>query len=246
MNDGLPPEQQTLSEILRDLVLANRILGHQGVVDVYGHISVRHPDNPNHYFMSCSRAPALVSLDDILEFNVDGTPIDARGKLLYAERAIHGSIYAKRPDVGSVCHNHSAPLIPFGVTGTALRAIFHIGSVIGNEVPVWDIRKEFGDTSLLVIRPETGASLAKALGNNRVALLRGHGAVVVGRGVREAVYVAIQTQNNAQLQLASHSLGTPVYLSPGEIEEAGKIMLSPLSMERSWRLWAHDAGFPAG
>ena len=240
------PGRQTLAEMLRDLVVGNRILGHQGVVDVYGHLSMRHPDNPGHYFMSCSRAPALVTLEDLMEFKLDGTPIDARGKSMYAERAIHGSIFASRPEVNSVCHNHSAPLIPFGVTGTPLKPIFHIGAVIGSDVPVWDIRTEFGDTNLLVTQPETGRSLAKALGSARVALLRGHGAVVVGRSVREAVYVAIQTQNNAKMQLASQALGTPIYLNQGEIDAAAKIMLEPLSMERSWGLWAHEAGFPAG
>lgn len=239
--------KQTVQEALRDLVVANRILAHQGVVDAYGHVSIRHPENPGRYFMACSRAPKLVALEDLLEFRLDGEPVDARGKPLYAERAIHGSIYEARPDVQAVCHNHSMPLIPFGVTGTQMKAIFHLGAVIGDRVPIWDIRPEFGpNTNLLVTRKEVGDSLAKALGSSRVALMRGHGAVVVGTGLREAVYIAVQLQNNAQMLLASLSMGSPEYLSPGEIEAASSTMLDTLSQNRAWQLWAHDAGFPAG
>ncbi len=235
-----------LEATLHDLVVANRILAHQGVVDAYGHLSIRHPGNPERYLMACSRAPALVTREDLLEFRLDNQAIDAGGRPLYAERAIHGSIYAARPDVQAVCHNHSMPLIPFSVTGTRIAPIFHLGAVIGENIPIWDISPEFGDTNLLVTRAEVGDSLAKSLGASRVALMRGHGAVVVGRGVREAVYIAIQLQNNANMLLASLALGKPKLLSRGEIEAASKTMLEPLSQNRSWHLWAHDAGFPAG
>lgn len=239
--------KQTVQEALRELVLANRILAHQNVVDAYGHVSIRHPEKPERYFMACSRAPKLVTLEDLLEFRLDGEPIDAHGKPLYAERAIHGSIYEARADVQAVCHNHSMPLIPFGVTGKEMRAIFHLGAVIGERVPIWDIRSQFGpNTNLLVTRKDMGDSLAKALGSSRVALMRGHGAVVVGRGLREAVYIAVQLQNNAQMLLAALAMGTPEYLTPGEIEAAANTMLDTLSQNRSWQLWAHDAGFPAG
>ena len=247
MSQNTPGSKPTLAEAMRDLVVGNRIVAHQGVVDAYGHLSIRHPEDPERYIMACSRAPALVSVEDLIEFRLDNEPINARGRPLYAERAIHGSVYRARPDVQAVCHNHAMPLIPFGVTGTPLRPIFHIGAVIGDDIPIWDIQPEFGDsTNLLVTRPEVGDSLARKLGSSRVALMRGHGAVVVGRGIREAVYIAVQLQNNANLVLSSLALGKPKFLSKGEIEAASATMLDTLSQNRSWQLWAHEAGFPAG
>lgn len=240
-----PSPATSLAEVLNDLVVGNRILAKQDVVDVYGHLSVRHPHNPERYFLARSRAPGLVTLDDLIEYRLDNEPIDLRGRAQYAERAIHGSIYAERPDVQSVCHNHAPPLLPFSTTSTPIQPIFHLGAVIGERIPIWDIRDEFGDTNLLVTRPDTGRSLAQALGPQRVALMRGHGSVVVGRSVRESVYIAIQLQNNAKLQLEAMAMGKPKYLSPGEIEQASKIMLEPLSQNRSWELWAHEAGFPS-
>jgi ribulose-5-phosphate 4-epimerase/fuculose-1-phosphate aldolase len=239
---NLPPEPAT-ADVLDDLVMANRILARQGVVDVYGHISVRHPRDPLRYFMACSRAPALVTRDDLIEYHINNEPLNALGRPQYAERAIHGAIYAERPDVNSVCHNHAPPLIAFGVTDTQIRPIYGVGAVIGEHIPNWDIRDRFGDTNLLVTNSETGRSLAQCLGQARVALMRGHGSVVVGRGVREAVYVAVQLQKNAQIQLMSMALGSPLYLSPGEIKAAGEINLGTLSQNRSWELWAREIDF---
>ena len=143
-----------LIQAMRDLVIGNRILANEGVVDAYGHLSVRHPDNPERYLMSCSRAPGLVTLADIMEFTLDGEAVDPRDRAPYAERFIHGAIFERRPDVGSVVHNHSHAVIPFGVTGVKLRPLVHVGAAIGTEIPVWDIRDKFGHTNLLVVDME--------------------------------------------------------------------------------------------
>jgi HCOMODA/2-hydroxy-3-carboxy-muconic semialdehyde decarboxylase len=193
--------------------------------------------------MPCSRGPALVVADDMIEYALDGTPIDQRSRPQYSERAIHGAIYETRSDVGAVVHNHSPAVIPFGVTGTPLRPIFHMASVIGSSVPIWDIADEFGDSNLLVIRKEVGASLAQALGSQRVVLMRGHGSTVVGHSLKEAVFISVFMQLNAQLQLASQQLGTARFLSPGEADLASSILLEPLGQERAWQTWAHEAGF---
>jgi ribulose-5-phosphate 4-epimerase/fuculose-1-phosphate aldolase len=232
-----------VAHAIRELVVANRILANQGVLDAFGHVSVRHPLDPERYLMPCSRGPALVGPDDIIEYALDGSPIDQRGRPQYSERAIHGSIYEARPDTGAVVHNHAAAVIPFGVTGTPLRPIFHMASVMGSSIPIWDIADEFGETNLLVIRREVGASLARALGANRVVLMRGHGSAVAGRSLKEAVFIAVFMQMNAQLQLASQQLGTARFLSVTETDLASSILLEPLGQERAWQTWAHAAGF---
>ncbi len=106
-------------ERIRELVFANRILAREGVVDAFGHISLRHPDNPERYFMSRSRAPGLITVDDIMEFTLDGEAIDGRDRVPYGERPIHGGLYEMRPDVNSVVHNHAAPP---ALSGTARHA----------------------------------------------------------------------------------------------------------------------------
>jgi len=237
--------EPAIAHAIRELVIGNRILAHQGVLDAFGHVSVRHPANPERYLMPCSRGPALVVADDIIEYALDGTPIDQRGRPQYSERAIHGAIYLARPDVNAVVHNHSPAVIPFGVTGTVLRPIFHLGSVMGPDIPIWDITDKFGDgTDLLVIRNDVGASLARTLGGGRVVLMRGHGSAVAGRRLKEAVFIAVYMQLNAQLQLASTQLGGATkFLSPAEVARASAILLEPLGQERAWQTWSHAAGF---
>src|SRR5262245_44830363 len=165
-----------LQTMLKDLVVANRILAHQNVVDAYGHVSMRHPDRPDRFFLSCSRSPELVTAEDILEFDLDCNPIDQRGRDIYIERPIHGAIYQTRPDVNSVIHNHSHDVIPFSISkSVALRPVAHIGAAIGASVPIWDIRAQFGDTNLLVTTMAQGRDLARALGKGPVVLMRGHG-----------------------------------------------------------------------
>jgi ribulose-5-phosphate 4-epimerase/fuculose-1-phosphate aldolase len=231
-----------LSANLRDLVAANRILAHEGVVDAFGHVSFRDPGNPDRYWLSCSRAPELVVAEDLMEFTLEGEPVEQRDRAMYAERPIHGGVYQARPDVQAVIHNHSMAVIPYGVTNTPLRPIFHLAAVIGERVPVWDIRNVFGDTNMLVTTMDQGRDLAETLGNGRVALMRGHGCVVVGSSIKTAVMASIYLQVNAQLLSDSLRMGDVNYLSPGEVELMGQTQVRPPSGDRAWEYWARRAG----
>lgn len=231
---------QTISE----LVIANRIVAHLGVVDSFGHITVRNPENPDRYFMSRSRAPGMVTEDDILEFRLDSTPMDLRGMRPYVERPIHGMIYQARPEVTCVCHNHARQLLPLAVTKMAMRPVIHSAAVMGLEVPVWDIRDEFGDTNMLVSTNDMGRSLARSLGNGRAALMRGHGSVVAGTSLRQVVFIAHYLRVNAEVLVKASSLDEPItVLSPGEVQKAGAVHDQPSVMERAWEEWAAGAGF---
>jgi len=180
----------TLEELIEELVTANRILARENVVDSFGHISVRHPGNPQRYLLSRSRAPDCIERDDIMEFTLDGAAVDARSRAPYLERFIHGALYEARPDVMSVVHNHSESVIPFGVTGRPIKPIFHMGASIGHQVPVWDSRDHFGDTSLLVENMDMGRDLAKRIGAGVCALMRGHGATVAARSRSSCTFSA--------------------------------------------------------
>ena len=175
---GVPPE------LLDDLSLGSRILAEFGVVDAFGHVSARSPANPQHFLMSRSLAPALVTADDIMEFDQDGNAVDARGRQVFLERFIHAEIYKARPDVMAVVHAHSPGVVPFGVSKTPLRPLFHNTAFLAAGVPVWDIAKDFGVTNMLVADNARGKSLAAALGDKSVVLMRGHGDVTVGPNVR--------------------------------------------------------------
>jgi HCOMODA/2-hydroxy-3-carboxy-muconic semialdehyde decarboxylase len=187
--------------------------------------------------MACSRAPGLVVRDDLMDYTLDGDPLDQRDRLMYAERHIHGAIYETRADVHAVIHNHSHTVIPFGVTGVKLRPLVHVGSTMGADVPVWDIRDNFGDTSLLVLNMAQGRDLAHCLGNRRVALMRGHGCVVGCKDVKAAVMVAVYLQVNAGIQMDAMRLGDPVYLSPGEVAMADERFFGELAITRGWEYW---------
>jgi ribulose-5-phosphate 4-epimerase/fuculose-1-phosphate aldolase len=192
-----------LEASLHELVNANRILANERVVDSFGHVSVRHPDRSDRYLLNRVRAPELVEAADILEFTLDGIAIDERGRQPPLESFIHGAIYEARPDVNAVVHTHSLSVIPFGVTKTKLKPLLHTCACIGHEVPVWDCQHKFGDTTLLVDNLERGRDLANLLGSRPAALMRGHGAVVVGREVRLAVYIAYYLEVAAKLQMQS-------------------------------------------
>lgn len=232
-----------LTEVVRDLVIANRILAREEVVDAFGHISVRHPDDPNRYFLSRARSPELVTFDDIMEFTLKGEPLDRRGREIFAERAIHGAMYEARPDVVSVVHNHSFDVIPFTVTGTPIRPLLHTASRLGPEIPLWDIADNFGDaTNLLVTTMEQGHDLAKAVGNRVAALMRGHGCVVVGPSIRAAVISAVYLQINARLQAEAMRMGTVRYLSPGEIASFTGRQVGDFHGGRAWEWLVARAG----
>jgi ribulose-5-phosphate 4-epimerase/fuculose-1-phosphate aldolase len=222
--------------LLEDIVVGSRILADFGVVDGFGHVSARSPTNPNHFLMSRSLAPALVTADDIMEFDLDGNPVDARGRKVFLERFIHAEIYRARPDVMSVVHTHSPGVIPFSVSKVQLRAMFHNPSFLAVGVPVWDIRKDFGETNMLVSNSAIGKSLAAALGDKPVVLMRGHGDVAVGPSVKMAVFRAYYTDVDAKLQAQALALGgEPNYLTPGEGVKADQTNFAV--MDRIWNLW---------
>ena len=178
-----------------------------------------------------------------MEFALDGTPIDARGRAPYLERYIHGALYEARPDVMSVVHNHSESVIPFGVTGEKIRPIFHMGASIGHEVPVWDSHDQFGDTALLVETMEMGRDLAKLIGSGGTALMRGHGATVAGRNIRHAVYVSVYLEVNARLQKQAMDMGEVKFLHRGEVDKVVE-RIGPYGINRAWENWCRRAGRP--
>ena len=222
--------------LIEDIVIGSRILAEFGVLDGFGHVSARDPKNPNHFLMSRSLAPALVSADDIMEFDLDGNAVDPRGRPLFLERFIHSEIYKARPDVMSVVHTHSPGVIPFGVSQVPLRAMFHNAAFLAAGTPVWDIRKEFGETDMLVRDPARGKSLAQMLGDRPVVLMRGHGDVTVGPSVKMAVFRAYYTDVDAKLQSQAIGLGGDInYLTPGEGAKADAINFAVI--DRIWNLW---------
>jgi HCOMODA/2-hydroxy-3-carboxy-muconic semialdehyde decarboxylase len=220
--------------LIEDLVAANRILAAESVVDGYGHVSVRHDKDPNRYLIARSVAPELVTAADILELDLDSNAVDLRGRKMYLERFIHGEIYKVRPDVKSVVHHHSAAVIPFGVSGVALRPVYHMAAFVGLGVPVFEIRDAGGTTDLLVKTPELGKALARTLGDKPAALMRGHGAVVVGESLPMAVGRSIYLQMDARLQAQAMALSSEVkYLDAGEVEQLRGLD----SYDRAWELW---------
>jgi ribulose-5-phosphate 4-epimerase/fuculose-1-phosphate aldolase len=235
----------SLDSVIQDLVIANRILAKEEVVDAYGHVSIRHPGNPKHFFIARSLAPDLVERDDIVELGLDGQPVRDEIRALYLERFIHAAIYEARPDVQGVVHAHAEDILPFGVAqATPLRPVIHSGSFIGAHVPVWDIADRFGDTDLLVRNMDHGRDLARALGDNKVALMRGHGFASAGRSLIEVVRLSVYLPRNARALIQAKQLGGDIrYLSDGEIA-ARAAGYSPYSPEtwRAWEYWANKAG----
>jgi ribulose-5-phosphate 4-epimerase/fuculose-1-phosphate aldolase len=222
--------------LIEDVVAGSRILADLGVVDAFGHVSARHPTNPNHFLMSRSLAPALVTSGDVMEFDLDGNAIEANGRALFLERFIHGEIYRARPDVMAVVHTHSPGVIPFTVSQVPLRPLFHNAAFLGAGAPVWEIRKEFGETDMLVRDSVRGKSLAAKLGDKSVVLMRGHGDVTVGPSVKVAVFRAYYTDVDAKLQSQAIALGGEVnYLTPEEGAKADAINLAVL--DRAWNVW---------
>ncbi|HXF86885.1 MAG TPA: class II aldolase/adducin family protein [Xanthobacteraceae bacterium] len=222
--------------VLEDLAAASRILVDQGVFDAAGHVSLRHPGNPQRFLMSRSLAPELVTADDIMEFDLDCNAIDARGRNGFIERYLHGEIYKTRPDVMAIAHSHSASVIPFSLTRAPLRAMYHNAAFIAAGVPVFDIREKFGPTDIVISTAEKGAALAEALGDKAVALLRAHGMVVVGPSLPVAVFRAIFTEVNARVQLQAQALGGPIAALDAEEGRLADVV-NVNTVERSWDLW---------
>jgi ribulose-5-phosphate 4-epimerase/fuculose-1-phosphate aldolase len=226
------------AELCHELAVANRILAHEGMIDAFGHVSVRHPDDPGRYFLSRSRSPELVQPADILEFDLDSQPVEPPTAHLYAERVIHGEIFKARPDVVAVCHHHAAAVMPFCISGDPIVPVFHLGASMGAVAPFWDSRDDFGDTNLLVVKPAEGASLARALARHSMVLMRRHGATVVGSSLRELVFRTIYSCDNARYLSEAKRLGNFGPLTPGEIEMAQAIYQLPNAQSRAWEYWA--------
>jgi len=228
-----------LLEVRRELSLANRIVANEGIIDAFGHVSVRHPDNPNRYFLSRSRAPELVTPEDFIEYDLDSQPVREPKTTQYSERVIHGEIYKARPEVMSVCHHHCPAFMPLIATGQDYVPIFHLGAIGGIKPPYWDQNKEFGDTNMLVCKPEEGASLARALGKQWMVLMNRHGVTVAGTGVRDCVFRCVWSARNAAYQVQAISIGNKVAsLTPGETDLAAKIVSSTTGLDRCWEYWS--------
>jgi ribulose-5-phosphate 4-epimerase/fuculose-1-phosphate aldolase len=226
------------ADLIGDLVAANRILADQGVLDGFGHVSARDDKDSGRFLLARSMAPALVTAADIMEFDLDSHAVDAHGRAVYLERFIHGEIYRAYPEVRAVVHSHSPAVIPFGVVGVALRPIFHLGGFLGGGVPVFEIRDAGGPaTDMLIRNPTLGAALARTLGSAPVALMRGHGNVVVGRSVREAVFRAVYTEVNARLESEALRLGDGHVVFLNEEEAKAAAETNSAQIGRPWELW---------
>ncbi|MGH7091605.1 MAG: class II aldolase/adducin family protein [Stellaceae bacterium] len=230
-----PPVAQ---EPLDDLVLANRILFQQRIVDGLGHISVRHDEDPKKYLMARMRVPGLVSADDIITYDLDSNPMGDDRKS-YNERFIHGEIYKARPDVRSIVHCHTRALLPFAVTTVPLRPLYHMSGFLGKGVPIFEIRDHAAaPTNMLVRDPKLGRALAETLGDRNMVLMRGHGATLVGHSIKNAVFRAVYAAENAELQMEAMRMGEVSYLSPEEAVLGAEVNESDdTSLDRPWAAW---------
>ena len=225
-------------ELIADLAAASRILAAQGVVDGFGHVSIRHPSAPNRYLMARSIAPALVTPGDIIEYDLVSNPCNAGGRGSFLERFIHGEIYKARPDVMSIVHSHSPSVIPFGLVGVPMQAMFHNAAFIAAGVPVFDIRVRFGATDMLVSNGAKGVALAEVMGNKDIVLMRAHGSVACGPTLQTAVFRAVYTEVNARIQHWTTALGGGAPMAALDDEE-GRLAdaVNQTSSRRAWDLW---------
>jgi HCOMODA/2-hydroxy-3-carboxy-muconic semialdehyde decarboxylase len=233
-----------LERARRDVVIANRILAQQKVLDAYGHVSIRHPDDPNKYLLARSCSPGIVDVDDIVEFHLDGAPTGPEKRPLYLERFIHGAVYERRPDVKAVLHSHADDLLPFSISKTMrLRPVIHACGDMGQDIPVWDIARNFGNaTSLLVLNMEHGRDLAQSLAGHRMALMAAHGFVCTGRSIYDLVRLAVYIPRNARVQMQASMMGEYRVIAPGETQ--ARLDLDPDSpaLKRGWEFWGREAG----
>jgi ribulose-5-phosphate 4-epimerase/fuculose-1-phosphate aldolase len=226
--------------LIEDLVAGSRILAQYEVLDAYGHVSARSDKRPDRFIMSRAVAPALVTAADLMELDADSEALAGDKRKGFIERYIHGEIYRARPEVMAVVHSHSPSSIPFGVTRTRLRPIYHMGAFLWSGTPVFDIRRIKPENDLLIRDKNLGEALAKSLGGCACVLMRGHGMTVVGDGVPEAVYRAIYTEMNARLQIQAGQLEGPIeFLSDDEGRRSTAANRGTL--ERPWELWKKRA-----
>lgn len=229
------------AELLADLVCANHILYDQGVVDAFGHVSVRHDRDPERFLLARNMAPGQVGEGDIVSFTLAGDPIDAGGRRVYIERFIHAEIYRAHPHVQAIVHSHSPAIVPLTVSrSTPLRAVFHMAGFIGTAAPVFEIRDVVGDSSDLLVRDRRiGAALATHFEDHPIVLMRGHGSTVVGESLKQVVYRAVYAEVNARCQTTAAGLGEVTYLS--EAECASCMTSHEAQAERPWALWKEEA-----
>jgi ribulose-5-phosphate 4-epimerase/fuculose-1-phosphate aldolase len=219
---------------------ANRILANEKVLDGFGHVSIRDPRNPARYLMSRSIAPATVTADDIMEYDLDSKPVDAKGRGSYKERFIHGEIYKVRPDVNAIIHSHSPTIVPFSVTKYPLKPILHNAAFLGEGPPIFDIRDAAGPTNLLVETPALGKAIAQTLGKANIVLMRGHGDTVVGPNVRLATFWAIYAEVNARQLAQAIAIGGPITFIEGEEQRLTHDNMAT-AYERPWQMWKREA-----
>ena len=226
-------------------MIANRILANEGVVDAYGHISLRHPEHPDRFLLSRSRSPELVEPEDIMQFSLDGKVVGDDKRPPYLERFIHGGVFESRPEIMAVVHSHAQSVLPYSISSTPLQPVIHVGAILGTHIPIWDIADDFGDTNLLVVNPEQGRSLAKRLGPYSISLMRGHGFTAAGKTLIQALWMAVYLPVNAAVQSEASRLGPFKPLSKREIELGGALDPTSPAMLRSWDYWAKRAGCEA-
>jgi ribulose-5-phosphate 4-epimerase/fuculose-1-phosphate aldolase len=232
----------TEERLVTDLVIANRVLANEGVLDAFGHVSVRHPEDPTRFLLARSRSPELVEAGDILEFGLDGQPTSEADRPLYVERFIHAAIYAARPKIHAAIHAHTEATLPFGLTDVPLVAVIHSASDLGGTVPVWDIRDRFGDTNMLVTTLGQAEDLVEKLGGNDAVLMRGHGFAAGGLSLQTLTRLCVFLARNARVQLSALMLGPFKPLSEGESLARRSFTADSPEIRRAWECWATRAG----
>jgi len=234
-----PPAGPGALDLVDDLVAANRILAQEGVVDAYGHVSARNTRATNRFLLSRSVAPELVTAADVMEYDLEGHAVSPAGRSSYLERFIHSEIYKARSDVNAIVHCHTPSIIPFGASTVRLQPIYLMSSFIAKGVPVFEIRDAGGMTDMLVSDGRLGRALAQVLADKPAALMRGHGAVVVGHTIPTVVGRSIYLDVNARLQAEAIALeGKVTYL---DSEEARRWDAANGTYDRAWELWKRKA-----
>ena len=230
---------------VEELVIANHILYDQNAVDCYGHISVRNPNNPNTFFLARSVAPSVVQVEDIMEFDMNGKALHGDTRVAYGERFIHSGILKNRPDINSVIHGHAAPILPYGLTGTTLKPVYHMSSFLGEGAPIFEIRnfaKPNPDTDMFVSSVDLGNALSQTMGLQYFVLLRGHGYAAGADSIKKAVFRAVYAIQNASIQSEAMKMGQVQYLTPGEASISQETIEKTIG--RPWQLWSERVKKP--
>lgn len=233
------PAPSASQAVVDDLVTGNHVLANENVVDGLGHLSVRSDRRPDRFLIARDLAPGLVTASDVLEYDLDGSPVVANGPRGYTERFIHAAIYKARPDVGAIVHAHTPSVVAFAVSSVPLRPVYHVAPFLLPGVPIFEIRTVTGHQGMLVSDLRSAGVLAATLSDKAVALMRGHGFVVVGSVIQEVVHRAIVTDVNARVQSQAMALGGNVqYLGGADVADGGQ-KVQPTVMTEYMRGWAY-------